>query len=314
MSACVMTRTIPPLNPLHVFDTVSRLGSFTAAAVALGVTQSAVSRQIAVLEGFLDVRLFQRDQQGVTLTSMGEVYRAEIEPAFARIAAATEALRESDRHAPLRLRVYATFAVKWLLARLQHFHARHPQIEVQLSTTAAPVDFAREPIDMAVQFGGGVWAGLSSQLLMRDVIQPVCSPRLLEAAGGRLTLDDLRHQRLLHSHYRRTDWPDWLAAAGRPDLLQPGSEFPSSVLTLQAATDGLGIAMGQMSLLENDLGTGRLVRLFDLPLTRPMGHYLVWPAATPPGRRGRAFAAWLADEVATRQDGRPSEGVATSNE
>lgn len=305
MSACAMTRTVPPLNPLHVFDTVSRLGSFTAAALALGVTQSAISRQIAVLEGFLDVRLFRRDQQGVTLTPMGEAYRAEVEPAFARISAATEALREVDRHAPLRLRVYATFAVKWLLARLPHFHARHTQIELQLSTTVAPVDFAREPIDMAVQFGDGVWADLSSQLLMPDVIQPVCSPRLLDAAGGILTLDDLRHQRLLHSHYRRTDWPDWLTAAGRPDLSQPGSEFPSSVLTLQAATDGLGIAMGQMSLLENDLGTGRLVRLFDQPLTRPMGHYLVWPVATPPGHKGRAFAAWLADEVAKRQDGRP---------
>ncbi len=304
MSACGMTRTIPPLNPLHVFDTVSRLGSFTAAASALGVTQSAVSRQIAVLEGFLDARLFRRDQQGVTLTLVGEAYRAEVEPAFARISAATEALRDAEQQAPLRLRVYATFAVKWLLARLHHFHARHPQIEVQLSTTAAPVDFAREPIDMAVQFGSGTWAGLSSQLLMPDMIQPVCSPRLLDAAGGVLALDDLRRHRLLHSHYRRTDWPDWLAAAGRSDLMQPGSEFPSSVLTLQAATDGLGIAMGQMSLLENDLDAGRLVRLFDQILTRSMGHYLVWPAATPLGRKGRAFAAWLADEVEIRQDGR----------
>jgi LysR family glycine cleavage system transcriptional activator len=296
-----MARTIPPLNPLHVFDTVSRLGSFTAAAAALGVTQSAVSRQIGVLEGYLGTSLFQRTQQGVTLTPAGERYRAEIEPAFARIAAATAALRQPDIAAPVRLRVYATFAVKWLLPRLSRFHALHPGIEVQLSTTAAPVDFARDAVDLAVQFGSGDWPGLEHQRLLPDLLQPVCSPALLAAAGGRLELDDLRRHRLLHSHYRRHDWREWLDLVGRLDLLQSGPEFPSSVLTLQAAAEGLGIAIGQITLLADDLHAGRLIPLFGRPFERPLGHYLVWPAARPPGGNGRALAKWLAAEAASNR-------------
>lgn len=293
-----MTKAIPPLNPLHVFNVVSRLGSFTAAAAALSVTQSAVSRQIAVLEGCLGTRLFRRDLQGVTLTEAGAAYWAEIEPAFTRIEAATTTLREANRVRPLRLRVYATFTVKWLLTRLPRFRARHPGIDLQLSTTVAPVDFSRDAIDMAIQFGSGRWAGQSSQLLLPDIIQPVCSTRLRDAAGGVITADALRNHRMLHSHYRRHDWRDWLNSISRPDLLQAGDEFPSSVLTLQAATEGLGVAIGQISLIQEDLHAGRLVTIGGSALERPLGHYLVWPSSHPPDFRGRALADWLSEEVA----------------
>ncbi len=298
-----MARPLPPLNPLHVFDTVSRLGSFTLAAAELGVSQSAVSRQVAVLEGFLGVRLFRREPQGVSLSADAKAYHAEVGPSFARIAAATEALRTATRQGPLRLRVYATFAVKWLIARLPRFHAQHPAIGVQLSTTVAPVDFARDPIDMAVQFGSGDWPGLCSQLLMRDVIQPVCSPHLLAAHGGRIGLGDLAACRLLHSHYRRDDWPDWLRSVGQPDRPHEGDEFPSSVLTLHAAAEGLGVAMGQMSLLGEDLRAGRLVTPFARPLERRLGHYLVWARSGPPDARGRSLASWLAAEAAACRQG-----------
>ena len=289
-----MAGAIPPLNPLHVFEAASRLGTFTRAAQELGVTQSAVNRQIAVLEGYFGRPLFRRLPQGLALTPDGEAYRAEIAPAFARIAAATARLRQGERAQKLRLRVYATFAVKWLLPRLPRFQAAHPGIDLQLSTAVAPVDFARDDVDLAIQFGSGAWPGLASRPLLPDLIQPVCSP-LLPAPPREPA--ELAQHRLLHSHYRRDDWPDWLASIGRPDLLQPGMEFPSSVLTLQAAAEGLGIAIGQTTLLGEDIRQRRLVPLFGHPLRRPLGHHLVWPHTRPPGAKGRALLAWLRQET-----------------
>lgn len=296
---------LPPLNALRVFVAVGRLGSFTAAAATLGVTQSAVSRQIALLEGFIGQRLFVRAATGTAMTEAGRRFWTETAPALDRIQQATAAARVSSDREPVRLRVYATFAVKWLLQRLPRFEALHPEIEIQLSTTAAPVDFDRDGVDLAIQFGTGRWPGLESHLLMPDIIQPVCSPRLATGATDVPTM--LGRHRLLHSHYRRRDWADWLTAAGYPALLQPGTEFPSSVLTLQAAIDGLGIAIGQLTLLTEDLGTGRLVPLFDLPVRRPLGHFVVWPEARPPGAKGRAFAAWVRQDVMRAADGAAAE-------
>ncbi len=290
-----MAETLPPLNALRVFVTVGRLGSFTAAAAALGVTQSAVSRQIALLEGFIGQRLFNRAATGTAMTEAGRRFWNETAPALDQIKQATAAARISSDREPVRLRVYATFAVKWLLQRLPRFAALYPEIEIQLSTTAAPVDFDRDEVDLAIQFGTGRWPGLESHLLMPDIIQPVGSPRLANDAPDLPAM--LRRHRMLHSHYRRRDWADWLTAVGHPTLLQPGTEFPSSVLTLQAAIDGLGIAIGQMTLLTEDLKSGRLVTLFDRPVQRPLGHFIVWPETRPPGSKGRAFATWVRQDV-----------------
>lgn len=289
--------SFPPLNSLRVFDCVARLDSFTAAAAELGVTQSAVSRQVAVLEDYLGRKLFRRGPGGVALTAAGIEYSREIGPALRRIATATQALRPatSAGTGTIRLRVYATFAVKWLLGRLKKFHDQYPGIELEISTTAAPVDFARDPVDMAVQFGDGTWSGHRCELLLPDIIQPVCSPKLLPP--GEADPGMLQDHRLLHSHYRRTDWRDWLAHAGRPDLLRESSVFPSSVLTLQAAAEGLGIAIGQTALLADDLREGRLVTPFGRPLERNLGHYLVWPAFIRPDRRQQALLAWLKKET-----------------
>ncbi|PZW42114.1 LysR family glycine cleavage system transcriptional activator [Humitalea rosea] len=292
-----MSRLIPPLNPLFFFEVASRQGSFTRAAEELNVTQSAVSRQIAVLERFVGAKLFRRERHGIVLTEAGESYRREIAPAFERIHRATAQMRQAEQDEPLRVRVYSTFAVKWLFARLPEFNARHPEIELSLSNTVAPVDFKRDEIDLAIQFGSGDWPGMEVRELLPDVIQPVCSPRLLHRQKIE-SLDDLAKHRLLVSHYRRLDWKDWLGAAGRCDLLQPGMEFPSSVLTYQAAIDGLGIAVGQMRLLDQDVRAGLLVPLFT-PVTRALAHYIVWPADRTPNRKGRLFLAWL--QQATRE-------------
>lgn len=289
--------SLPPLNALRMFVAVGRLGSFTAAATSLGVTQSAVSRQIALLESYIGQRLFVRAATGTAMTDAGRRFWNETTPALDHIRQATAAARISSNCEPVRLRVYATFAVKWLLQRLPRFNALHPDIEIQLSTTAAPVDFDRDQVDLAIQFGAGSWPGLESHLLMPDIIQPVCSPALATKPMIADLPTMLGQHRMLHSRYRRRDWIDWLTAVGHPTLLRPGTEFPSSVLTLQAAIDGLGIAIGQMMLLAEDLKAGRLVTLFDQPVRRPLGHFIVWPDSRPPGPKGRAFSKWVREEV-----------------
>ncbi len=289
---------LPPLNPLHVFDVAARHLSFTRAAEELRVTQPAISRQIGTLEGFLGVRLFKRDKHGLRLTAAGEEFQRQIAPAFRMISDATDSLMATGRAEPLKLRVYTTFAAKWLIQRLPSFYLTYPQIKLSISNAVAPVDFEKDKVDLAIQFGDGNWPGVEAELLFADVIQPMCSPRLVQKV--RLNeLDDLRKVQLLHSHYRRADWPDWLAAIGRPDLLADGVTFPSSLLTYQAAVEGVGVAVGQLFLLRSEVQDGSLVPLFDTAFERPLAHYVAWPKNRPLNRKARSFVHWLKAQIAS---------------
>lgn len=298
-----MARRIPPLNPLHVFEVVARAGSLTRAADELHISQSAVSRQIAVLEGYLNVRLFQRERRGVTLTPLGAAYLRDIGPAFALIASGTERLLAEASGGPLRVRTYATFVAKWLLKRLPDFQSRHPEIEVRIATAVPEVDFDKDAADVAIQFGHGQWPKADAELLFFDEIEPVCSPALLKGRRRLERIDDLAGMRLLHAHYRRADWPDWLAAVGRSDLLGTAREmtFPSSMFAYQAAIDGVGVAMGQTLLLQQEFESGQLTRPFRRPIQRDAAYYLLTAASQTPSVKVRAFRRWLLDEVRQQQ-------------
>ncbi|QUS38686.1 transcriptional regulator GcvA [Tardiphaga alba] len=288
---------IPPLNPLHVFDVAARHLSFTRAAAELRVTQPAISRQITTLEGFLGVRLFERDRHGLRLTSEGEEFQRQIAPAFRIIANATTSVMATGKAEPLKIRVYTTFAAKWLIPRLPSFYVAYPNIKLNISNVVTPIDFEKDKVDLAIQFGNGKWPGVETELLFKDAIQPMCSPKLLKRTRL-VELDDLRKVQLLHSHYRRADWPDWLMAVKRPDLLTDvGVSFPSSVLTYQAAVEGVGVAVGQLFLLRNEIEDGTLVPLFNAPFERPMAHYVAWPKQRPLGRKARSFIHWLKGQI-----------------
>ena len=297
-----MARTVPPLNPLYVFDAVARLGSLTKAAAELCVTHSAVSRQLATLEQYLGVTLFEREPRGVKLTKVGATYHKAVGPAFAGIAAATENIVGTAEGEPLRLNVYTTFAAKWLMHRLQRFEQRHPGISVEISTTVAPMNFNEVEADAAIQFGDGNWPGIASEHLFDDVIEPVCSPALLRKGPALESIADLAHHRLLQSRYRRRDWFDWLTAVGHGDLetlvKQQRGGFQNSLLAYQAAIEGLGVAMGQTRLLANDIAAGTLVCPFNRPLRRELGYYLLMPEGRCPSRKLAAFRSWLLDEIA----------------
>lgn len=290
---------MPPLNPLRVFEVAARLLSFSRAAEELRVTQSAVSRQIATLEGYLGVQLFTRQRTHVELTKVGQAYRNQIAPAFKILESSTEALLRSRREQPFRLRVYTTFASLWLIPKLPLFNQKHPRIRVKISNLVNPVDFSREDVDLAIQFGKAHWPKMQSKLLLRDIIQPVCSPDYI--AKNKLKVEaDLLRQPLLGAHYRRADWSDWLQEQGIDPPAVGGTEFPSSMMTYQAAKEGLGVAIGQVALLQSEFRAGTLVPLFK-PVKRPFGYYAVWPKSTPLTKDGRTFLKWLEALVAEDQ-------------
>ncbi len=292
-----MTELMPPLNPLHVFEVAARLGSFTKAAEKMRVTQPAVSRQIRTLENFLGVQLFERDRHGVRLTPMGEQFHRQVAPAFRIISSAATNLTETRKVEPLKIRAYTTFASKWLIQRLPSFYVAYPTIKLNISNVVAPVDFEKDRVDLAIQFGNGQWPGVESELLFKDLIQPVCSPNLL-SRFRLVELDDLKKVQMLHSHYRRSDWHDWLAAVHRTDLLSDSEiSFSTSILTYQAAVEGVGVAVGQIHLLKNELNDGTLVPLFNAPFERKLAHYAVWPKNRSLNRKARSFLSWLRDQA-----------------
>ena len=289
---------MPPLNPLHVFEVAARVGGFGKAAVELNVTQSAVSRQIAVLEDFLGVRLFHRERAGATLTEAGHAYAEDIAEPFARIATATARLADQKAHETLHVRAYATFSAKWLIPRLPALKERYPRLNIRVSSIVKAVDFTRETVDVAIQLGRGEWPGTRSMLLFGDLLQPVASPETARRLAGTAP-EALARETLLHSYYRRRDWEDWASARDLTTVdPRAGMVFESSVLTYQAAAEGLGVAIGQPLLLKDEIVAGRLVPLFGPPVPRDLGYYAVWPTDRRAPRRIETFTTWLQKEAA----------------
>lgn len=287
---------IPPLNPLKVFEVVARTSNLTLAASELNVSQSAVSRQVAVLEEYLGVQLFSRERVGVRLTEVGESYARRIGPVFEEIAAATAFITQKYSNNVIRLRTYTTLTARWLIPRLPRFKAQHPEVEVSIINSNAPLDFGAEKSDLAIVLGNGTWPEAEATLLLEDIVEPVCAPGFIEGAA---TPEVLRGKRLLISRYRKDDWPRWLEHAGMPDIFGGAEKmvFSSSLLTWQAAMDGLGIAIGQKHMLATDFQAGRLVRPFERPLRTGQGHYIVTPALQRHSDKIVAFKDWLMHEA-----------------
>jgi len=295
---------IPPLNPLKVFEVVARTSNLTQAAIELRVSQSAVSRQIAVLEEYLGVQLFTRERIGVKLTEVGKSYAQKIAPAFEQISQATVWVTRKYFDNCIRLRTYTTLTGCWLIPRLPRFKARYPDVEVRISNSTAPLNFSSEQCDLAIVFGDGRWPGTEATLLLEDVLDPVCAPALLKSEQADASIKKaLFGKRLLVSEYRKNDWPIWLSYVGMSEVFEQAEKmtFSSSVLAWQAAVDGLGIAIGQTRILGPNILSSRLVCPFSRPFKTGNGHYLVAPSVHRYSSKIAAFKNWLIDEARQTQ-------------
>ena len=291
-------RNIPPLNALRVFESVARLKNFSKAADELHVSQSAVSKQISLLENYLGVQFFLRDRTGIQLTELGQRYFEGVQPAFERIVAATQGLTAQVEDEPLRVRVYSTFAARWLMHRLPRLQSIHPDLRIRISTAVAPVDFAIERVDASIQLGKGEWEGMQQDFLFADELRPVCRPKLVAGLPAGRTPADLVGRRLVHSRYRKNDWSDWFASAGiEYQMEEDPFMLPSSLLAYQAAQDGLGIAIAQTRMVERELRAGTLIYFCEHTLVRDLGYYLVTPMNSPREDKITRFREWLALEI-----------------
>jgi LysR family glycine cleavage system transcriptional activator len=298
-----LTPRLPSLNGLRAFEAAARHLSFTQAAAELNVTQTAISHQIRRLEEELGLRLFIRKNRALALTATAKDYLPGVRAAFNDLRLATDRLLRKDNDNVLTISTLASLAAKWLLPRLSTFQEAHPGIDVRITTSTSLVDFRSGDVDAAIRYGRGHWPGVRARWLMADELFPVCSPALLKGDKPLRCPQDLARYTLLHSSGGYDDdWRLWLTAAGLPSDIskQPGLSFDMIFMTVQAAIDGIGVAMGRTSYVQDDVAKGRLVVPFKIALPADAGFYLVSPEAGEEPPKLRLFRDWLLAAVQSK--------------
>lgn len=294
-----MRDPIPPLKSLRYFASAARHLSLSKAADELHVTHSAISHQIKALEDHLGVKLFRRQGRGLRLTEAGQAYWPVVQDSFDRLADASEKLSRRKTAGPLTVTCMPSFASRWLVPHLGSFREKHPDIDVRIAADERVVDFARDEVDVAIRHGLGKWPGVVAERLLRENHFPACSPKLLEGPNAIRTPEDLFKHTLLHDYdWRGNFWLDWFRAAGFGNVdLRHALSFNNSALMLQAAIDGLGVALTQQILVADDLRAGRLVKPFDLQIETEYGYWIAMPPHYQQRPKVAAFRDWILEEM-----------------
>jgi LysR family glycine cleavage system transcriptional activator len=293
MTICISV----PLNPLRVFEAAARLGSFKLASADLGVTASAVSRQVSALEGYIGARLFSRRSMPLTLTPLGAAYFEGITESLGNIYTVTSRIRAQSEGKTLNLVLYPTFAVKWFMPRISKFYSRSPDVSLNIVTSFDPysesarngaltlVPLHREP-------------PLHSVFLFKDYIQPFCT-RNYRDRHELHSVEQLSRAKLLRAKYRMNDWNIWFRQAGVSAGFEEHLDyldFPLAMLAYRAAAEGLGVIMGQISLLEDEISSGALIPLFNR-VDRGSSYYLLNNGVPEEGHITRRFTKWIQEEA-----------------
>ncbi len=208
-----MSKRLPPLNALRVFDAAARHLSFTRAADELFVTQAAVSHQIKSLEDFLGLKLFRRRNRSLLLTEEGQSYFQDIKEIFSQLTEATRKLQARSAKGALTVSLLPSFAIQWLVPRLTSFNSAYPGIDVRIQAVDRQEDKLADDVDVAIFYGRGNWPGLRVEKLYAEYLLPVCSPLLLTGDKALKTPADLAQHTLLHDASRR-DWQTYTRQLG----------------------------------------------------------------------------------------------------
>jgi DNA-binding transcriptional LysR family regulator len=289
-------RRLPPLNTLRIFEVAARSDSYADAAVELGLTHGAVSRQISALEDWLGQTLFVRDGRRMVATPAAAVFAAEIGLSFNRIVAAAEACGQPGARRILRVSAPTTLSMRWLIPRLVRYHAEHPDVEVVVTTISSVQEEFRGGVDVAIRRGVArehVPPAHRAIAVLDDVDTLIMSPALF-AARPIHTPADIAGHTLLASETRPGDWANWLEAAGLPHLAgAPRQTFDHFFVTRQAVEDGLGIGIGPLPMLAIDIAGGRLMTpLAEVRVPR-IGYVAIVPRQPDAGSLAAGFVEWL---------------------
>jgi len=294
---------IPPSHTLQALDSFARFGSVWRAAEDLGITRSAVSHRIALLEEFLGFEILERSGKGVALTARGKRYALGVRNSLALL---VDAIDEPDRSAidgNLRISSTTGFALAWLCNHIAEFHEDYPGINVEILTRREPDDVSDGSVDVFIAFGDGNWPNYLLKKLYDVDFLPVCSPSLLNKRGGVGQPQDLLRFPLLHL-YSRDDWSRWFAATGvEVEREIPGMMFSDMFLVLTATMAGQGVMMGDNVTCAGPLAAGQLVCPFSTTISAQGSYYLVIQRRKKSSAAVQAFSTWIEELIAQLRTG-----------
>ncbi|MFT3673513.1 transcriptional regulator GcvA [Aestuariivirga sp.] len=257
-----MSDQLPPLQTLRAFEATARRLSMTLAAEELHLTHGAVSRQIKALEANLGTELFRRLTRKIELTEPGAALFGTVTRLLSELSREAENIRRKNDTGRLVISSGVSFASKWLTHRLHRLMAQHPEFDVHLEVTDAPLDFSDGHVDVALRYGNGLYPSGSAERFMNETVSPVCSPDYRNSMGGLLAPADLSRCRLIHEIGMTTTWERWFAMMKLPYPTSRGPGFTHGSMSIDAAIRGEGVALGRSVLVAKDLREGRLVSLF----------------------------------------------------
>ena len=296
-----MANRLPPLNALRAFEASARQLSFTRAAEELFVTQAAISHQIKALEDNLGIKLFMRKNRSLLLTEEGQSYYLDIKDVFNALHDATERLLARGEKGAITVSLQPSFAIQWLVPRLNTFSLLHPDIDVRIKAVDQPENSLTEDVDLAIYYGRGRWKGIHAEQLHTEYLIPVCSPLLLAGNKPLDKIEDLANHTLLHDTSRR-DWKRWFKHVDvRGGNVNHGPIFSHSAMVLQAAIHGQGVALAHSVLAKPDIDSGRLVCPFKDVLISKNSYYIVCREQQLELGKITAFREWVLQTVADEQ-------------
>ena len=305
-----MLEHFPGLRSLRAFDAAARHLSFTRAADEIGVTPAAISNQIKEIEEQLGFELFIRTSRSMRLTKEGEILRVAATESLETLAKALHRIKRLENRNQIRVSSTPSVAAKWLVPRLDGFLEAFPSADVRIDVSNTLVDFDRDDVDVAIRFGAGKYPGLRADLLFQDSLSPVCSPSLITKEKPLEVPRDLLRHTLIHLDWQASGspWPNWrmwMQAAGIKEFDDKrGLHFGQTSLTIQAAIDGQGVALGDSNLVADDLAAGRLVKPFELSLKAPdsFSYFVITRLNTADAPLVNAFRDWCLAEAEIGRD------------
>ena len=312
-----MIYRLPPLNALRVFEAAARHLSFKEAAVELHITQAAVSHQVKSLEEYLGVQLFKRSARGVQLTEAARACLPKLREGFDALAAAVEMIRSRGDEAELVITAPPVFTARWLMPRLADFSRQEPKIELrvfgsskmvdagalEMSTLVGGLDLRTESSEVQIHLGAGQYTGHRADRLFPVRIALVASPeigRTLKSPAD-LAGHTLLHDDALDIVAGGHAWRKWLEAAGAPEQVdaERGPRFSTNMLSLEAASQKLGVALALRPLVDADIASGRLAAPFEFEVKPQSAYYLVCPEVIADRPAVAAFRKWLLEQAKT---------------
>ena len=290
-------RNLPPLNALKAFEACARHSNFTQAADELQVTQGAISRHVKTLEDYLGVSLFFRHARRAELTESGEALVPLLTEFLDRISLATT--RIQAQATDLFVKLQPTFAVRWLIPRLNDFHERRPDINLRFTTSWRPVNFAKENFEVGIVCGSmieGYDHTISCELILPEPLTPVCCPSLLREGPPLQSPSDLFRYTLLHSTDQTDLWQRWFAELDIPykrEFAVHHRHYDLLDTAIHAAVRGIGVALTNPQFIRDEIALGRLIMPFEDTVLDVNGYYFVCPKSMLTQSRVLAFRRWL---------------------